>query len=151
MMRAWMLLTLLIANGVTAKDAVATELYRWVDEQGRVHFSDQPRGHDDDPGVERLRIEGPRPLGQDESVRAIEERTRRLREAEASRQQEEQQREQQRRQQYRARCNEVRREISVLAGRVRYVAKDGSTYDVSPERARQDREKLERWYAEHCR
>ena len=151
MIRAWMPLVLLIANGVMATHVTATELYRWVDEHGRVHFSDQPRGHDDDPGVERLRIEGPRPLGQDENVRAIEERTRRLRDAETSRQQEEQQRVQQRREQYRARCDGVRREIRVLAGRVRYRSEDGSTYEVSPERARQDRERLEKWYAEHCR
>lgn len=42
----WMALLLLVSPG-----AVAGEVYRWVDERGVVHFSDQPH-----PDAERVRI-----------------------------------------------------------------------------------------------
>lgn len=46
----WIGLALLMAAG-----ASSANLYRWVDEQGVVHYSDQPR-----PGAEAVTLSGPR-------------------------------------------------------------------------------------------
>lgn len=50
--RLMMLLTL---GGVLWASAVQAEIYRWVDERGKVHFSDQPK----EGGAQKLEIEAP--------------------------------------------------------------------------------------------
>lgn len=132
--------------------AGAEEMYRWVDEDGRVHFTDKPRGYaDDEPGVERLEIRGPKPLGQGEEVEAIRQRTERMlqeqreRDAERAAEQEEAQR------QVQARCRQVERDIRRLSGRVMYRDEDGKPYDVTPQRVAQDKARLEEWHSANCK
>ena len=72
----WMLLLLLPCL------ATAQGLYRWTDEQGRVHFSDRPR--EGDPAVEELQIKQQPLLGQDEAVQETWDRLQRLRDADSS-------------------------------------------------------------------
>lgn len=55
---------LLIAIGLFAAAAAATEVYRWVDDQGQVHFSDRPR-----EGAERVEIRPQTELGTPEFQR----------------------------------------------------------------------------------
>jgi len=45
-------LTIILACFVLAPALAATTVYRWVDEQGVVHFSDQPH-----PGAQKMRVE----------------------------------------------------------------------------------------------
>ena len=45
-------LTIILASLVLAPALAATTVYRWVDEQGVVHFSDQPH-----PGAQKMRVE----------------------------------------------------------------------------------------------
>ncbi|HXK56383.1 MAG: DUF4124 domain-containing protein [Gammaproteobacteria bacterium] len=48
---------LLTVSGLLAVSGVQAEIYRWVDEQGKVHFSDRPnRG-----GAQRLELSAPLP------------------------------------------------------------------------------------------
>ena len=46
------LLTIILASLVLAPALAATTVYRWVDEQGVVHFSDQPH-----PGAQKMHVE----------------------------------------------------------------------------------------------
>ena len=46
------LLTIILASQVLAPALAATTVYRWVDEQGVVHFSDQPH-----PGAQKMHVE----------------------------------------------------------------------------------------------
>lgn len=45
-------LTIILTTLVLAPALAATTVYRWVDEQGVVHFSDQPH-----PGAQKMRVE----------------------------------------------------------------------------------------------
>jgi Domain of unknown function (DUF4124) len=45
-------LTIILATVVLAPALAATTVYRWVDEQGVVHFSDQPH-----PGAQKMHVE----------------------------------------------------------------------------------------------
>ncbi len=45
-------LTIILTSLVLAPALAATTVYRWVDEQGVVHFSDQPH-----PGAQKMRVE----------------------------------------------------------------------------------------------
>jgi hypothetical protein len=48
---------LMIVVGLLVMSGIQAEVYRWVDERGKVHFSDQPnRG-----GAQKLEISGPKP------------------------------------------------------------------------------------------
>ncbi|HEY2591864.1 MAG TPA: DUF4124 domain-containing protein [Steroidobacteraceae bacterium] len=46
------MLTIILASLVLAPALAATTVYRWVDEQGVVHFSDQPH-----PGAQKMHVE----------------------------------------------------------------------------------------------
>ena len=45
-------LTIILGSIVLAPALASTTVYRWVDEQGIVHFSDQPH-----PGAQKMRVE----------------------------------------------------------------------------------------------
>jgi hypothetical protein len=45
-------LTIILASAALAPALAATTVYRWVDEQGVVHFSDQPH-----PGAQKMHVE----------------------------------------------------------------------------------------------
>ena len=151
MKTAWKLLALAVSV-ILSSVLPAAELYRWVDEDGRVHFSDQPRGFDDDePGVERMQIQGPRPIGQDGDVEAIHQRTQRMLEQQRERDAERAEQRQQEEKRLRQRCEKVRRDIARLSGRVRYQDADGNPYDVSREQVERDRGRQQQWYSRNCK
>lgn len=129
---------------------LAAETYRWTDENGKVHFSDQPPAQVDE--TETLDIEGPRPLGQGGSVKAINERMERMREV-RSQEDAAAAREAQRERRARARqCSEKRRSLAVLtSGPVLYRDKQGNTSSVSMERVQRDIRDLKAWIEKHCK
>ena len=117
--------------------ASAQELYRWTDEQGRVHFSDRPR--EGDPAVEEVQIRQQPLLGQDEAVQETWDRLQRLRDAEQQQQEEEQ-----------LRSAEAKRELKSLDGPVMYKNEKGERYSVSMEQVAADKERLSKWIAANC-
>ena len=143
MLRLVALLALLLA-GVTA----AQDLYRWTDEQGRVHFGDRPP---EDRAPEQLQLKTQPLLGQDDEVR---QRLERLRSGEEQKQQEEerlrQEEAKQRRQKMAPLCAQAKRDLKALSGRVVYIDEDGEGRDVSLEQVAADKKKVSQWIAENC-
>ncbi len=144
--RGWILLLLLPCL------ATAQGLYRWTDEQGRVHFSDRPR--EGDPAVEELQIKQQPLLGQDEAVQETWDRLQRLRDAEQQQQQEEQLRsaeaERVRQLEMAPKCEKAKRELKSLDGPVMYKNEKGERYSVSMEQVAADKERLSKWIAANC-
>lgn len=140
----WCLMLLLLLAGMAEG-----QTYRWTDEDGKTHFSDQPPPTGA-TASEELEVQGPAPIGQGRDVEAIYERTRRLRDAEAAEQQKQQA--QERREQARAtqKCARMRDRLRRISGRFMYRNEQGERYEVSEEQAEQDREELRQWLAQHC-
>lgn len=128
------------------------EGYRWTDENGNVHFSDQPpRGQDQDK-ADPVELKNPDPIGQGEGVertrQEMEEmrRERQKRERKARRDQKRQ--EQQRLQ----KCQSQSRRLSLLKNsRVKYKQEDGSYEGVSMDEHQARIRELENWINHHCR
>lgn len=130
----------------------AGETYRWTDENGKVHFSDKPPP-EDAAQSERIEVRGPKPIGQGREVEAINERTRRLLEAEAAERQEEAQKqaEKERDAARQAKvCKDARQRLTRLSGPFRYIDEDGQRYTVSEEQAEKDRQELRQWIEQNC-
>lgn len=132
--------------------AGAQELYRWTDEQGRVHFSDRPR--EGDETVEEVQIKQQPLLGQDEAVQETWDRLQRLRDAERQQQEEEEvqraEAERIRKQEMAPRCAKAKRELKALNGPVVYTNDKGERYSVPMEQVAADKERLSKWIAANC-
>lgn len=127
---------LLAALAMSAGNAFAGAVYKWVDEQGVVHYSDQkPQG----VSSEELGIRAaPRPSGQsasepsrlEEQVRKLEEQEelKRLREQQTSEDAAEQERR-------KARCGQARQNLEVLtnSARIKTDASEGEPRFLTPE------------------
>lgn len=129
----------------------AQDLYRWTDDQGRVHFGDRPP---QDRAPEQLQLKTQPLLGQDDAVRQRYERLERLRSGEQQKQQEE---EQQRAEEAADKqrklaplCAQAKRDLKALSGPVVYVDESGEARDVSLEQVAADQKKISRWIAENC-
>ncbi|MAT91635.1 MAG: DUF4124 domain-containing protein [Halioglobus sp.] len=141
---------LLLAWAMVSVPLAAAEVYRWVDEDGNVHFGDKPRAG---AGAEKARA-----VAIDEAYKPPERSAEELRELERERQQQwrdnsERMREEQaardeaqaqRRQQEAQACERLRREVAELSGMsydangrpfYYYVTEDGKS--VSSERQRE--------------
>ncbi len=142
----WILLLLMPCLGT------AQGLYRWTDEQGRVHFSDRPR--DGDAAVEEVQIKQQPLLGQDEAVQETYDRLQRLRDAERQQQEEESvqraEAERIRKQKMAPQCAKAKRELKNLDGPVLYINDKGERYSVPMEQVAADKEKLSKWIASNC-
>lgn len=132
--------------------ATAQGLYRWTDEQGRVHFSDRPR--EGDTATEEMQIKQQPLLGQDEAVQETYDRLQRLRDAERQQQEEEGLRRAEvkriRQQEMAPRCAKAKRELKNLDGPVLYINDKGERYSVPMEQVAADKERLSKWIAENC-
>lgn len=144
--KGWILLALLPCL------ASAQGLYRWTDEQGRVHFSDRPR--EGDSAVEEVQIKQQPLLGQDEAVQETYDRLQRLRDAERQQQEEEEvqraEAERIRKQEMAPKCAKAKRELKVLDGPVVYKNEKGERYSVPMEQVAADKERLRKWIAANC-
>lgn len=144
--KGWILLALLPCI------ATAQGLYRWTDEQGRVHFSDRPR--EGDAPVEEVQIKQQPLLGQDEAVQESWDRLQRLRDAERQQQEEEEvqraEAERVRKQEMAPKCAKAKRELQNLDGPVLYINDKGERYSVPMEQVAADKERLSKWIAANC-
>ena len=144
--KEWILLMLLPCL------ASAQGLYRWTDEQGRVHFSDRPR--EGDATVEEMQIKQQPLIGQDEAVQETYDRLQRLRDAERQQQEEEQvqraEAERIRKEEMAPKCAKAKRELKNLDGPVLYTNDKGERYSVPMEQVAADKEKLSQWIAANC-
>lgn len=137
----------LLAVLMTVASAHA-ELYRWTDEAGRVHFSDQPPA---DQPAESMEAKGPPQLGQGESVKRIHQRVERLREAESQRERELQAKadeEHRLASQRNEHCTRVRKRLTNYVGRIYDSENDAFLTDAQIET---DRQQMQQWLNENCK
>ena len=124
----------------TGQQALAGELYRWVDKDGKVHFGDRPPVE-----AEATSLDGKlKPInGADPTRRQDFPETNRSNQIEqeyAARKQSEQA--QQRRQQQVA-CQRARKQLSILQGRVYFVDTEGNESTISERQRVEEARKLE--------
>lgn len=143
----YLLLALLIAT-----TGAQAELYRWTDENGRVHFGDKPPGDDEEAAESIAKPKVPK-IGQ-EDTRAIEERTRALLENEERQELELENRQsyvEQQKQKRRDKCTEARDRLRRLEGAFSYRdTETGELYTVTEREAEEDRAQLRNWIAKYC-
>ena len=143
-MTRWLSLLLLLAPLLAS-----AELYRWVDAEGRVHFGD--RQPDDGTGdAEQVQVEPPKPIGQGNDLKQINERLEALREKDRERQKAQQQEAAKQEQARKKKCQEQRKRYNRLKGNFVYEKEDGTVYQVSRDQAERDRAELREWLAKHC-
>lgn len=128
------------------------ESYRWTDEDGKVHFSDQPPPGRDGDQAEQIELENPEPIGQGESVERTRQELEEMRRERKEREQKARRKEKQREQQRLQKCQRESRKLAKMKNkRVLYQQEDGSYSGVSmDEHQRRIREK-ENWIKENCR
>lgn len=126
------------------------EIYRWVDDDGKVHFSDKAP-----PDQQADEIsENTRPVNIDESQHEREKLRRVFAPETPEEQQLKQQQtavEQRQRQQQQQQCSEARRLLKMISEERFYaIDADGKERDVSKEEARQKKAELQDFIAKHC-
>jgi len=130
----------------------SAELYRWTDENGKVHFSDQPRG-----GAEMEQVEERTPpkLGQGESIRQINERLDRLRTSEAERtakEQKELQNAQAKRAKLNEKCDDERRRLDRFRHyRMYKLDENGDRVFYNQEEVAQKITEISEWIGKNCK
>lgn len=137
--------------GALASPPVNAQLYRWVDENGKVHFSDKPV---DAENAETLDIKGPPRIGQDDTVQQINDRVRRLHDTENEQREMESKaaaEERERKEEIAKRCKRARIELQKYNGPVYKRELDGSrTYLTDEEHAR-DKNRIKEWIEQNCK
>lgn len=143
---------LLLPNASMAEDNSSGGLYHWVDEQGRRHFSDRPP--EKSTQVTPLELRTPPPIGDGQNVRDTYERLQKMREAAEQKRQQEAaeiaEQKMRRDQQMGPFCQQARRDLAALDGRVVYRQPDGSARGVPLQQVAEDREKLQRLIQQQC-
>lgn len=129
----------------------AAELYRWTDENGKVHFSDRPVSDD----AEELEVKAPPKLGQGNTVREVNERLDRLRTSEAEREAKEREQEeklQAKLKKQRAACARQKDRLNSFRNYVMYTLEDdGSRRYYENEEKKQKIAEISKWIAENCK
>lgn len=126
--------------------AAHAEIYKWTDAEGRVHFGDRPVDKKQGTAVE---VRDYKP-GTDESVREVYQRNDRLREAASRQQAGEPDEEALRQKRQKGACDEAKRRLKSVSGRVIFRDDDGNVvHKTERERAEHQRE-VEAWIRENC-
>ncbi|WP_226648881.1 DUF4124 domain-containing protein [Microbulbifer variabilis] len=138
---------ILFGSLMVAANAGAGELYRWVDADGRVHFSDRPPAE-----AKAQDISGQ--LGPINSAEATRKRpsliTSEANTAEREYQQRQQQQEQARQQKQQRICTKARQRLRSINGRVAFIDKSGREVRYSERERQQMAEQLKREISSHC-
>lgn len=123
------------------------EIYRWTDEQGKVHFSETPP-----PGAQRIEVK-PQVVERDDATREREERTRRFYDARRDEQAAAQQKAAEQQATQDAQCDRLRHNLSTLSQGGRYFTQgsDGERTYYSDAQIDAARRSLEARLAEGCR
>lgn len=137
--------------GALASTPASAELYRWVDEHGKVHFSDKPTG---DADAETVDIKAPPRIGQDESVQQINERVKRLHETESEQRSLEERRvaaEKAEKEQIEKRCARARVELRKYQGPVYKLDDNGARIYLTDEEHSADKARISEWIEKNCK
>ena len=128
------------------------ESYRWTDEDGKVHFSDQPPPGRDSDKAEQIELKAPEPIGQGESVERTRQELEELRRERQKRRQKARRQQKRQEQQRLQECQQKSRRLSVMKNkRVLYEQEDGSYSGIPMDEHEQRTRELENWIRENCR
>lgn len=131
-----------LVASLCASQLVFGQIYKWVDEQGNVHFSDSPAKSTDARDISQDLPELNMTEGQNTGYTAVS------REAETELKRKEQQDKQAQHAKREEACNKARKELSILSGPVYFTREDGSEYTI-PESERANMEQELRAEIEH--
>ncbi|WKD50220.1 DUF4124 domain-containing protein [Microbulbifer spongiae] len=139
------------ASLLLAMGAAAGELYRWVDEDGRVYFSDRPpvetQAQDISDKLEPINsIDGNRTQRSAEGRRPHDIE----REYAQHRQQQQQQQQQARQRALKRICQQARQRLNALNGRVAFIDENGREVRYSERERQQMAKKLSHEIAQRC-
>ncbi|WGL15576.1 DUF4124 domain-containing protein [Microbulbifer bruguierae] len=142
MRRIW-----LLAAFSLALEAGAGELYRWVDEDGRVHFSDRPPVE-----AKAESLDGQlKPINSADATRKIDfpdsSRAQQIERDYVQRRQAQEARDLHQRQ---IACNQARRQLEILKGRVYFVDADGNQTTISERERAEKASALDALIHRHC-
>ncbi|MED5389142.1 MAG: DUF4124 domain-containing protein [Pseudomonadota bacterium] len=126
--------------------AVSADVYRWQDADGTWHFGDKAPQTDH----EKMEIQAPEKLGQDDRVREIQQRTLRLLESENTRRQEQAARERKQQDAQDRKCQEARHRLKRLQGRFVYRDGDGNVTHPTMDKVKADQDDVRQWLQRHC-
>ncbi len=136
-------LALIVACQVSTAD-----VYRWTDENGKVHFGDRPP-----PATETKAIDTPI-VNSDSSARLNRPLTKMLdqeRQAQADKQKQRQAKQAESKKRQQALCQKARKKLKTFKGRVAFVKKDGSEVKVSENERRKLASNLEKQIRKNCK
>lgn len=142
---------LLALVGALASTPVNAELYRWVDEHGKVHFSDKPV---DAENAETMDIKGPPRIGQDDTVQQINDRVKRLHDTENEQRDMESRaaaEAREKKEQIAKRCQRARVELRKYNGPVYKLDPDGSRRYLTDEEHTRDKNRISEWIEQNCK
>jgi uncharacterized protein DUF4124 len=134
---------------MTFSTSANAELYKWVDENGKVHFTDKPVH----PSAQTIEVEQQKMIGQDEDVRGINDRIKRLRQSESEVQAIEDKARLQKKDQadkLSKRCVSNKHRLSRLNGLVYRVNDKGERVYMTDDEILQTRAKLQQWIDDNC-
>lgn len=122
------------------------EIYRWVDEQGRVHFGERPI-----QGAERVEVQ-PQVIQRDDQVRQREENLQRIMDVRSQERAAEQQQRAEQRARNLAWCERMGKELARFDKRIYWYEEDasGKKVEVDRQRVEQKRSELKKQIEERC-
>ncbi len=113
------------------------QIYRWTDEQGRVHFGERPG-----QGAEQIEV-NPQIIERDAQVRQREQNLRRIMDVRSEERAAEQLKLSEQRNRQRAQCDAFRRQLAQLDKRVFWYEEDASGRQIEVDRKRVEARKAE--------
>ncbi|MBV1905438.1 MAG: DUF4124 domain-containing protein [Pseudomonadales bacterium] len=127
----------------------SAEVYRWLDAEGNVHFGDKKPEHLKADDISREVSE----TNIDESSANIEKLGNILLESEGEKQlkAKKEYSEQQNQRQKKQACNNARKQLRILNGRVSFVDDNGKSYDISEQQRKIEATKLEAEIHKRCK
>lgn len=126
--------------------------YRWTDDDGKVHFADQPPPGSKGEQAEEIELKNPEPIGQGESVERTRRELEEMREERRKREEKARRAEKRREQQRLQKCQRKSRRLAKMKNeRVLYEQEDGSYSGVSMDEHQRRIGKLENWINDNCR
>ena len=128
------------------------EIFRWVDDDGNVHFSDKkPEESSNQIDVEDI-SDKLSEINIDESSESLRKLDQVLSESVGEKQlrKKQENREQQNKQRREQACGQARRHLRKLRGRVSFIDEDGNEFDISEQQRKREAAKFEAEIKQHC-
>ena len=126
------------------------KLYRWVDDNGRVHYTDKPPAERVEKQAEVSESLKPLNIGENsDEINKIKDVFPQETEEEANFRQQQAEEKKKQRQQQLSKCDKARRDLKTIRGRVVFF-KDGKAVDVTEGERKQMAADLEKLIRRHC-